>query len=45
MTGTNGKGTVCYMLENALRKSGRSVGMFTSPHVFSPCERIRVNLK
>ena len=33
VTGTNGKGSVCAMLYSILRKSGLSVGLYTSPHL------------
>ncbi len=41
-TGTNGKGSVCAMLESTLRASGRRVGLYTSPHLVTFRERIRV---
>jgi len=40
--GTNGKGSVCAMLDVALREAGYKVGRFTSPHVHSFRERILV---
>lgn len=43
VTGTNGKGSVCAMLAEILKASGRRVGLFTSPHLESYCERIRVD--
>ncbi len=43
VTGTNGKGSVCAMLEACLLRDGHRVGLFTSPHLISPAERIRVN--
>ena len=43
VAGTNGKGSVCAMLDEILRVDGRNVGMFTSPHLESYCERISVN--
>lgn len=42
VAGTNGKGSVCAMLEAALLRDGRRVGLFTSPHLVSPAERFRV---
>jgi dihydrofolate synthase/folylpolyglutamate synthase len=42
VAGTNGKGSVCAMIESALRASGRRTGLFTSPHLVEPTERIRV---
>ncbi|MBI2204624.1 MAG: bifunctional folylpolyglutamate synthase/dihydrofolate synthase [Candidatus Rokubacteria bacterium] len=41
--GTNGKGSVAAMLATALRSAGRRVGLYTSPHLVSFRERIRVN--
>jgi len=45
VAGTNGKGSVCAMLDSILREAGYKVGLFTSPHLFSWCERIKVNGK
>lgn len=42
VAGTNGKGSACAMMESALRAAGRKTGMFTSPHLAEPTERIRV---
>lgn len=41
--GTNGKGSTCAMLSSILDQSGRKVGLFTSPHLHSYTERIRIN--
>jgi dihydrofolate synthase/folylpolyglutamate synthase len=41
--GTNGKGSVAAMLAAALKADGRRVGLYTSPHLVSFRERIRVN--
>ncbi|MBO4400781.1 MAG: bifunctional folylpolyglutamate synthase/dihydrofolate synthase [Selenomonadaceae bacterium] len=43
VTGTNGKGSVCAMLAEILKADGRRVGLFTSPHLESYCERIRID--
>ena len=43
VAGTNGKGSVCAMLAEMLKAQGLTVGLFTSPHLESYCERIRVN--
>ena len=43
VAGTNGKGSVCAMLSNIFKSSGYKTGMFTSPHLVSINERIRVN--
>lgn len=41
--GTNGKGSVAAMLATMLKAAGRRVGLYTSPHLVSFRERIRVN--
>lgn len=43
VAGTNGKGSVCSMLESVLRQAGLRVGLYTSPHLIRFNERIRVN--
>lgn len=43
VAGTNGKGSVCAMVEAALRSSGFQTGLFTSPYLVDFLERIRVN--
>ena len=43
VAGTNGKGSVCSMVESGLRHAGFKTGFFTSPHLVSPTERIRIN--
>lgn len=43
VAGTNGKGTVCAMLASILREAGHKTGLFTSPHLISPEERIKIN--
>ena len=43
VTGTNGKGSVCAMLAEFLKADGKTVGLFTSPHLESYCERISIN--
>ncbi len=42
ITGTNGKGSTARMIESLLTSTGLRVGLYTSPHVSSPRERIRV---
>lgn len=42
VAGTNGKGSVCAMIESGLRAEGQRTGLFTSPHLAEPTERIRV---
>ena len=41
--GTNGKGSTAAMLASMLRADGRRVGLYTSPHLVSFRERIRVD--
>lgn len=41
--GTNGKGSVGAMLESVLAASGLKVGFYSSPHLASFTERLRVN--
>jgi dihydrofolate synthase/folylpolyglutamate synthase len=41
--GTNGKGSVSAMLAAILRSAGHRVGLYTSPHLVSFRERIRVD--
>lgn len=41
--GTNGKGTTSYILASVLSESGYNVGLYTSPHLKSFRERIKVN--
>ncbi len=41
--GTNGKGSTCAMLDAILRAAGHRVGVYTSPHLISFHERIRMD--
>lgn len=43
VAGTNGKGSVCAMLDSILRASGLKTGLFTSPHLVRLGERVQVN--
>jgi len=43
VAGTNGKGSVCAMIESVLRASGLKTGLYTSPHLFKFNERFRTN--
>ena len=42
VAGSNGKGSTCAFAEAALRAAGLRTGLYTSPHLFHFCERIRV---
>ena len=42
VAGTNGKGTTVALLEACLLAAGRRVGVYTSPHLCSVTERIRL---
>lgn len=43
VAGTNGKGSVCAYLDEALRAAGIRTGCFTSPYLVDLRERIRLN--
>jgi dihydrofolate synthase/folylpolyglutamate synthase len=43
VAGTNGKGSVCAMIESVLRASGFKTGLYTSPHLIRFNERFRVS--
>ncbi|WP_440873841.1 bifunctional tetrahydrofolate synthase/dihydrofolate synthase [Thalassotalea sp. PLHSN55] len=43
VAGTNGKGTTCAFLENALLKENANVAVYSSPHIEHFNERLRVN--
>ena len=45
VAGTNGKGSTSHLIAAALQAAGLRVGLFTSPHLVSLTERIRVNGK
>jgi dihydrofolate synthase/folylpolyglutamate synthase len=40
--GTNGKGSTCALLETILRAGGYRTGLYTSPHLLSYNERVRI---
>jgi dihydrofolate synthase/folylpolyglutamate synthase len=42
VAGTNGKGSVCTLVERVLREAGENTGLYTSPHLVDFRERIRV---
>lgn len=43
VAGTNGKGSVCAFLNSICRTAGIETGVFTSPHLVSMTERIKIN--
>jgi dihydrofolate synthase / folylpolyglutamate synthase len=43
VAGTNGKGSVCAMLESITRAAGIKTGLFTSPHLVKFNERIQID--
>ena len=43
IAGTNGKGSSSHMLASILQEAGYKVGLYTSPHLKSFTERIRIN--
>lgn len=45
VAGTNGKGSTSHLLASILQEAGFRVGLYTSPHLKSFTERIRINGK
>lgn len=43
IAGTNGKGSTVALLDALLRRAGKSVGAYTSPHLLRFNERVRIN--
>jgi len=43
VAGTNGKGSVCAFLDAICNSAGIATGTFTSPHLISITERLRIN--
>src|SRR5471030_3032339 len=43
VAGTNGKGSVCAFLDAICVSAGIKTGTFTSPHLVSITERVRIN--
>ena len=43
VAGTNGKGTTCRLLEQALLSQGKRVAVYSSPHLNDYRERVRLN--
>ena len=45
ITGTKGKGSVASMLSSMLTEAGLKTGLYTSPHILTFRERIKINGK
>ena len=45
VAGTKGKGSICTFTSSILEAAGCKAGLFTSPHLLDPSERIRINGK
>lgn len=45
VAGSDGKGSTCALIHSVLVESGITAGLFTSPHILRPNERIRVGKK
>ncbi|MBI4437151.1 MAG: bifunctional folylpolyglutamate synthase/dihydrofolate synthase [Candidatus Omnitrophica bacterium] len=45
VAGSRGKGSTCAMVYHILRETGLSVGLYTSPHLVTRRERIRISKK
>ncbi len=43
VAGTNGKGSICAMLDSILREAGYKTGLYTSPHIYNYTERIKIS--
>lgn len=43
VAGTNGKGSTCAMIDAAAREAGLRTGLYTSPHLVEPTERIMLD--
>jgi dihydrofolate synthase/folylpolyglutamate synthase len=43
VAGTNGKGSTCAVIASALRLGGYRTGLYTSPHLVDPRERIQID--
>lgn len=41
--GTNGKGSTCQILATIYQEAGKSVGLYTSPHILDYTERFKIN--
>ena len=42
VAGTNGKGSTCAFIERVLRQTGIRTGLYVSPHLVEPTERVRI---
>lgn len=42
VAGTNGKGSTSHLIASVLAAAGYKVGLYTSPHLVSFCERVRI---
>jgi dihydrofolate synthase / folylpolyglutamate synthase len=42
VAGTNGKGSTCALIESALRHAGVRTGLYVSPHLVEPTERVQI---
>jgi len=45
IAGSKGKGSTASMIAAILQKAGYRIGLYTSPHLISHCERIKINEK
>ena len=43
VAGTNGKGSTCAMIASGLQAAGLRTGLYTSPHLVEPTERIQID--
>jgi dihydrofolate synthase / folylpolyglutamate synthase len=43
VAGTNGKGSTCATISSILRQAGFRAGLYTSPHLIEPTERIEID--
>ena len=43
VAGSNGKGSVCAFISSVLSEQGYKTGLYTSPHLIEPLERIKIN--
>lgn len=43
IAGTNGKGSTAAFIEAGLRAAGYKTGLYTSPHLVEPTERVQIN--